>query len=49
VSVVRDPNAIEVDLAHDAIRPFATHQLGVWTENRRGHPGYPPGERDDSR
>jgi hypothetical protein len=46
---VRDPSAIEVDLAHDAIRPFAADQLGVWTENRRGHPGYPPRDGDDAR
>jgi hypothetical protein len=43
---LRDPSAIEVDLEHDAIRVFSADQLGVWTENRRGHPGYPPREGD---
>jgi hypothetical protein len=39
---LRDPEAIEVDLEDDAIRLFTPAQLGVWTENRRGHPGFPP-------
>jgi hypothetical protein len=39
---LRDPLAIEVDLKGDGIYQFAADQLGVWTENRRGHPGYPP-------
>jgi hypothetical protein len=39
---LRDPLAIEVDLKGDGIYEFAADQLGVWTENRCGHPGYPP-------
>jgi hypothetical protein len=43
---VRNPEAIEVDLVGEAIRLFLPEQLGVWTENRRGHPGYPPKNGD---
>jgi hypothetical protein len=39
---LRDPLAIEVDLKGDGIYQFAAGQLGVWTENRCGHPGYAP-------
>jgi hypothetical protein len=39
---LRDPLAIEVDLKGDGIYQFTADQLGVWTENRCGHPGYPP-------
>jgi hypothetical protein len=37
---LRDPLAIEVDLKGDGIYEFAAGQLGVWTENRCGYPGY---------
>jgi hypothetical protein len=39
---LRDPLAIEVDLKGDGIYEFAADQLGVWSENRCGHPGHPP-------
>jgi hypothetical protein len=39
---LRDPLAIEVDIKGDGVYAFAADQLGVWTENRCGHPGYPP-------
>ncbi len=39
---LRDPLAIEVDIKGDGVYAFAADQLDVWTENRCGHPGYPP-------